>query len=60
MIQRSRPQIMLSIIAATIFAIFCAWLGFKMGAIEVLTGLIGAVFGYLAGVSAKILEAPEG
>ena len=44
MLQRIRPQILLSIIAATIFAIFCAWLGFKMGAIEVLTGLLGAVF----------------
>ena len=51
-----RPQICLGMICATVFAIFISWLGYKLGAIEVLTGTIGAVFGFLGGVSLKVLE----
>ena len=51
-----RPQILVAIICATMFSMFAAWLGYKLGAIEVLTAIIGAVFGFYAGVSLKILE----
>ena len=51
-----RPQIFLAIIAATTFSMFGAWIGYKMGAIEVLTALIGGLFGFLGGVSLKVLE----
>jgi hypothetical protein len=51
-----RPQIALAILCATIFACFAAWLGYKLQAIEVLTGIIGSFVGFLAGVSLKVLE----
>jgi hypothetical protein len=35
---------------------FAAYLGYKMGATEILTGLIGAIFGFLGGVSLRIIE----
>ena len=56
-----RPQILVAILCATIFSMFAAYLGYRMGATEILTGLIGAVFGFLGGVSLGIIEkeAPE-
>jgi len=56
-----RPQILVAILCATIFSMFAAYLGYRMGATEILTGLIGAVFGFLGGVSLRIIEneAPE-
>ena len=56
-----RPQILVAILCTTIFSMFAAYLGYKMGATEILTGLIGAVFGFLGGVSLRIIEneAPE-
>ena len=61
MIGKIRPQILTAILCATIFSMFAAWLGYKMGATEILTGLIGAIFGFLGGVSLRIIEneAPE-
>ena len=61
MIGKIRPQILVAIICATMFAMFAAWWGYKMGATEILTGLIGAIFGFLGGVSLRIIEneAPE-
>lgn len=56
MIGKIRPQILVAIICATVFSMFAAWLGYKLAAIEVLTAIIGAVFGFYAGVSLKILE----
>ena len=53
---RIRPQIFLAIVAATNFSVFGMWIGYKMGAIEVLTALIGGLFGFLGGVSLKVLE----
>ena len=53
---RIRPQVFLAIIAATVFASFAAWLGYMLGAIEVLTAIIGGLFGFLGGVSLKVLE----
>ena len=46
----------MAIIAATFFSSFAAWIGWRMDAIEVLTALIGGLFGFLGGVSLKVLE----
>jgi len=35
---------------------FAAWIGYRMDAIEVLTAVIGGIFGFLGGVSLKVLE----
>ena len=56
MIKRLRPQILVAILCATTFSMFAAWLGYKMGAIEVLTAIIGGTFRFLGGVSLKVLE----
>ena len=51
-----RPQIMASILAGTIVACVSLFVGYWMGAVEIVTATIGSVFGFLAGVSFKILE----
>jgi len=51
-----RPQVLTAIVCATIFNLFAAYLGYKMMATEILTGLIGGVFGFLGGVSLRIIE----
>ena len=51
-----RPQVLVAILCATVFSMFAAWLGYRMGATEILTGLIGGVFGFLGGVSLRIIE----
>jgi uncharacterized membrane protein len=56
MIGKIRPQVLTAIVCATTFAMFAAYLGYKMGATEILTGLIGAIFGFLGGVSLRIIE----
>ena len=56
MVSRLRPQILVAIVCATVFSCFAALLGYKLGAIEVLTAIIGGVFGFLGGVSLKVLE----
>ena len=56
MVSRLRPQILVAIVCATVFSCFAAWLGYRLGAIEVLTAIIGGVFGFLGGVSLKVLE----
>jgi hypothetical protein len=53
---RLRPQIMAAIGCGTIFGIFGMWVGMQMGATEVVTAVIGSVFGFLGGVSLKVLE----
>jgi hypothetical protein len=55
-IGKLRPQIFLAILCATIFSMFAAWIGWQMGAIEVLTAIIGGIFGFLGGVALKVLE----
>jgi ribulose 1,5-bisphosphate carboxylase large subunit-like protein len=57
-----RPQIMVAILCATVFSMFAAWLAYKMDAVEVMTAIIGGVFGLLGGVSLRIIdnEPPEG
>ena len=51
-----RPQILVAIICATIFSIYGLWVGLQMEATEVLTGILGGVFGFLGGVALKVLE----
>ena len=53
---RFRPQILAAIVCGTIFGLFGMWIGMQMGATEVVTAVIGSVFGFLGGVSLKVLE----
>ena len=53
---RFRPQILAAIVCGTIFGLFGMWIGMQMGATEVVTAVIGSVFGFLGGVSIKVLE----
>lgn len=51
-----KPQILVAILCATLFSCMGIYLGYKLAAIEVMTAIIGGIFGFLAGVSMKILE----
>ena len=51
-----RPQIFLSILCATIFSCVGLYVGVALNAVEVVTAIIGGLFGFLAGVSLKVLE----
>ncbi len=51
-----RPQIALAIICATVFSLFAIWIGYKMQGTEIITAVIGGIFGFLGGVSLKVLE----
>ena len=55
-IGKLRPQIMASILAGTIVACVALFIGYWMGAVEIVTAVVGSIFGFLAGVSFKILE----
>jgi hypothetical protein len=41
---------------ATVFSMFAAWLAYKMDAVEVMTAIVGGIFGLLGGVSLRIIE----
>jgi hypothetical protein len=56
MLGKLRPQIALSILCGTVFGMFGMYIGWQMGATEVVTAVIGSVFGFLGGVSLKVLE----
>ena len=56
MMGRFRPQIALGILCATIFSCLGLWIGLQLEAIEVITAIIGGLFGFLGGVSLKVLE----
>ena len=56
MLGKLRPQIMAAIVWGTVFGIGGMWIGMEMGATEVVTAVIGSVFGFLGGVSLKVLE----
>jgi len=56
MFGKIRPQIFTAILCATIFSIVAIWVGYLMGATEVITAVIGGIFGFLGGVSLKVLE----
>jgi hypothetical protein len=51
-----RPQIALAVICATIFSITALIVGMQMAATEIVTAVIGGIFGFLGGVSLKVLE----
>ena len=51
-----RPQIFLAILCATIFGSLAMYIGMKMEAVEIVTAIIGGLFGFLGGVSLKVLE----
>ena len=56
MIQKLRPQILIAILCATAFSMFAAYLAYLMDAVEVMTAVIGGIFGLLGGVSLKVLD----
>ena len=51
-----RPQIFFAILCATVFSIIAIYIGWKMEATEIVTAVIGGIFGFLGGVSLKVLE----
>ena len=51
-----RPQIALAILCATAFSVTALYVGMQMEATEIVTGVIGGIFGFLGGVSLKVLE----
>jgi uncharacterized membrane protein YccC len=51
-----RPQIALAIICATGFSLGAIYVGFLMEATEIVTAVVGGIFGFLGGVSLKVLE----
>jgi hypothetical protein len=56
MIGKVRPQIMAAIVCATVFSVFALWIGKEMAATEIVTAVVGGIFGFLGGVSLKVLE----
>tara|TARA_Y100000310_G_scaffold312439_1_gene359754 strand:+ start:93 stop:272 length:180 start_codon:yes stop_codon:yes gene_type:complete len=51
-----RPQILVAIISATVFSVTALFIGQQMQATEIVTAVIGGIFGFLGGVSLKVLE----
>ena len=51
-----RPQICLAIVCSTLIAGMGMYVGHAMGATEIVTAVLGAIFGFLGGVSLKVLE----
>jgi ABC-type Mn2+/Zn2+ transport system permease subunit len=51
-----RPQIALAILCGTIFGVIGMYVGWQMEATEIVTAIIGSMFGFLGGVSLKVLE----
>lgn len=56
MFGKVRPQIFLAIICATSFSSLALYIGMQMDAVEIVTGIVGGLFGFLGGVSLKVLE----
>ena len=56
MIGKVSPQIFLAIVCATVFSSFALYIGMKMEAVEIVTAIVGGLFGFLGGVSLKVLE----
>lgn len=56
LIGKLRPQIFLAIICATGFSSLALYIGMQMEAVEIVTGIVGGLFGFLGGVSLKVLE----
>ena len=55
-IGKFRPLVFLAVCGATMFSMFAAWLAYQMDAVEIMTAIIGGIFGFLGGVSLKVLE----
>ena len=55
-IGKLRHQVFIAILCATMFSMFAAWLAYRMDAVEIMTAIIGGIFGFLGGVSLKVLE----
>jgi len=55
-IGKIRPQILIGILCATVFSCIGLWVGVALEAVEVITAIIGGLFGFLGGVSLKVLE----
>tara|TARA_R100000750_G_scaffold37684_1_gene24282 strand:- start:670 stop:849 length:180 start_codon:yes stop_codon:yes gene_type:complete len=51
-----RPQILVGIICATLFGCLGLFVGVQMNAVEIVTAIIGGLFGFLGGVCLKVLE----
>jgi hypothetical protein len=51
-----RPQILVALLCATSFSVAALYVGMKMEAVEVVTAALGGLFGFLGGVSLKVLE----
>ena len=56
MMGKLRPQIFLAIICATTFSCLAMYIGMRMEAVEIVTAIVGGLFGFLGGVSLKVLE----
>ena len=56
MFGKLRPQIMAAILCGPVLGIFGMYIGLRMEATEIVTAVIGSVFGFLGGVSLKVLE----
>jgi|TARA_R100000656_G_scaffold64189_1_gene49232 uncharacterized membrane protein YccC len=56
MMGKIRPQIALAIVCATVFSVTALFIGMHLDAIEVITAVVGGIFGFLGGVSLKVLE----
>lgn len=56
MMGKIRPQIFAAIICATMFSAFALYIGMQMEAVEIVTAIVGGLFGFLGGVSLKVLE----
>ena len=56
MMGKIRPQILAAIVCATMFSSFALYIGLQMEAVEIVTAIVGGLFGFLGGVSLKVLE----
>jgi len=57
LLSKIRPQVFLSIVCGTVVAITISLIAWQLQSIEIITGVAGSVFGFLAGISSKLLEA---
>ena len=55
-IAKIRPQILVALLCGTVFSVVGLFIGLQMEAVEVVTAIIGGIFGFLGGVSLKVLE----
>ena len=56
MIGKIRPQILVALLCGTVFSVVGLFIGLQMEAVEVVTAIIGGIFGFLGGVRLKVLE----